>query len=181
MSTSPGHVRATILLAAGLTAASAGVIAGPQRAGDLRTAGPSRPDMIWRDPGPIASLDMIHGAGGKARAPAGPFTFVEEEAAATSPKFEVTDARASRGRSSSATKSQAETAATRFLWAAGYLVDDVYFLGEMTVTGLPDLKRGREFIAPGGVVRSARLERKRPAGAKIGDWDWFDNPFVGPA
>ena len=108
-----------------------------------------------------------------------PFTFVDEDAAATSPKFEVADAKGVAWKVKLGDEAQAETAATRFLWAAGYLVDDVYYLGEMRVAGLPDLKRGREFMAPGGVVRSARLERKRPAGAKIGDWDWFDNPFVG--
>jgi hypothetical protein len=58
-------------------------------------------------------------------------------------------------------------------------VDEVYYLGAMTVTGLPDLKRGREFVSADGIVRGARLERKRPPHAKVGDWDWFENPLVG--
>ena len=34
-------------------------------------------------------------------------------------------------------------------------------------------------MSAGGVVHGARLERKRTAVKKLGDWDWFDNPFVG--
>ena len=34
-------------------------------------------------------------------------------------------------------------------------------------------------MSPGGVVHGARLERKRASGTKLGDWDWFDNPFSG--
>jgi hypothetical protein len=41
------------------------------------------------------------------------------------------------------------------------------------------LRRGRRFVSSGGVVRGARLERKVAEVEKLGDWDWFDNPFVG--
>jgi hypothetical protein len=139
------------------------------------------PELIWRDPGDMASLDLLHGSGGKAHAPdlAGTFTFVTEDAAATSPKFEVTDGQGVEWKVKLGQESQAETAASRFLWAAGYFADEDYYMADLTVKGLPDLRRGREFVSAGGVVHGARLERK-PAGVrKLGDWDWFDNPFVG--
>ena len=140
-----------------------------------------REATLWQDPGPIATLDLIHGAGRKSHAPtsAGRFTFAGEDDTATSPKFDVTDARGVVWKVKLGDESQAETAATRFLWAAGYLVDEVYYLNTMTVADLPDLKRGGEFVSPGGVVRGARLERRRPSDMKAGDWDWFENPFVG--
>ena len=52
-------------------------------------------------------------------------------------------------------------------------------MAELTVKGLPALRRGQEFVSAGGIVHGARLERKRTAVKKLGDWDWFDNPFVG--
>ena len=61
------------------------------------------PDVIWRNPGDMASLNLLYGAGGRAHAPDpnGAFTFVKEDAEATSPKFEVTDSgRRQNGRSS---------------------------------------------------------------------------------
>ena len=49
--------------------------------------------VLWRDPGPIESLDLIGGPGGNAKAPIGPFVFVEEASGGTAPKVIVKDAR----------------------------------------------------------------------------------------
>ena len=162
-------------------ASSAGVASGPWKASDERVNLPSIIETLWQDPGPIATLDLVNGVGDKAHAPSpgGRFTFAGEDDTATSPKFDVTDAWGVVWKVKLGDESQAETAATRFLWAAGYLVDEVFYLKTMTVVNLPALKRGREFVSPGGVVRGARLERRRPSGTKAGDWDWFENPFVG--
>jgi hypothetical protein len=139
------------------------------------------PDRIWRDPGDVASLDLMYGAGGRANAPgpASTFTFVSEDAAASSPKFEVVDDRGVAWKVKLAPESQPETAATRFLWAAGYFVDEDYYVAELRVAGLPVLRRGQAFVSAGGIVHGVRLELKRTADTKLGEWDWFHNPFVG--
>jgi hypothetical protein len=139
------------------------------------------PERIWRDPGDMAALDLTYGTGGKADAPdpTGTFTFVKEDLAQTSPKFVVTDARGVEWKVKLGEESQSETAATRFLWAAGYFTDEDYYMADLTVKGLPALKRGQKFVSSGGIVHGARLERKRTAVKKLGDWDWFDNPFLG--
>jgi hypothetical protein len=51
------------------------------------------PEAMWRDPGEVASLNLLYGVGGKEHAPDpnGKFTFVKEDAQGTSPKFDVTD------------------------------------------------------------------------------------------
>ncbi len=161
--------------------ASAGVALGQRKASDDRVGLPSIVETLWLDPGPVATLDLINGVGDKSHvpSPAGKFTFAGEDDTATSPKFDVTDAWGVVWKVKLGDESKPETAATRFLWAAGYLVDEVYYLETMAVTDLPELKRGREFVSPGGVVRGARLERRRPHDTKSGDWDWFENPFVG--
>lgn len=164
-----------------LTAWPAGLTA--QRAGPATgmTVAVAAPDRIWQDPGDVASLDLMYGAGGRANAsnPTGKFTFVNEDVSGSSPKLEVTDDRGVTWKVKLGPESQSETAATRFVWAAGYFVDDDYYVAELTVTGLPVLRRGQEFVSTGGIVHGARLERKRMADTKLGDWDWFDNPFVG--
>jgi len=140
------------------------------------------PVRIWKDPGDMASLNLNDGAGGKGHAPdlASVFTFVSDDAAATSPKFDVIDQQGVGWKVKLGPESQSETAATRFLWAAGYFTDEDYYLADLKVAGLPiPLKRGQEFLSPGGVVHGARMERKRAADTKLGDWDWFENPFVG--
>lgn len=138
------------------------------------------PSAIWRDPGDVASLNLFYGAGGKGHAPQpdGPFTFLKEDAQGTSPKFEIKDGQGVRWKVKLGEEVQSETAATRLLWAAGYFVNEDYYLAQITVKGLPTLHRGETFVSAGGQVRGARLQRK-PAGVKkLGTWDWFDNPFL---
>ena len=139
------------------------------------------PQVIWRDPGDMASLNMIYGAGGEVHVPDanGKFTFVVEDMEGTSPKFDVTDEQGVRWRVKLGQEPQSETAATRLLWAAGYFVDEDYYLAELKVTGMPKLRRGGNFVSDDGTVHKARLERKLKEVKKLGNWDWFDNPFLG--
>lgn len=140
----------------------------------------SLPGVIWQDPGDISSLDMINGIGGAADAPDphATYTFTEEDMNGTSPKFKVKDARGVEWKVKMGAEPRAETAATRLLWAAGYFVDEDYYEDEITVAGLPKLRRGEKF-ASDGVVHEVRLERKIKGQKDISTWDWFKNPFVG--
>jgi hypothetical protein len=163
-----------------LTALPAGVAAQKQDSTAAKAAA-NLPERIWRDPGDITKLNLMYGSGGRAHAPdpTGTFTFVGEDSKATNPKFNVVDGRGVEWKVKLGQESQSETAATRFLWAAGYFTDEDYYVAEFTVKGLPTLQRGQEFVSPGGIVHGARLERKRTTVEKLGSWDWFDNPFVG--
>jgi hypothetical protein len=138
------------------------------------------PETIWRDPGKMASLNLFYGAGGKRHAPDpnGTFTFLKEDMQETSPKFDVEDKRGVRWRVKLGQEPESETAATRFLWAVGYFVDEDYYLEEFKVIGVPKLHRGENFVSADGTVHRARLERKPKEVKKVGTWDWFDNPFL---
>jgi hypothetical protein len=138
------------------------------------------PEVLWHDPGNIASLDLFYGAGGKVAAPDpnATFTFVEEDMDGTSPKFNVEDDHGVKWKVKLGRETQSETAATRLLWAAGYFVDEDYYVSELKVAGLPKLRRGEEFVS-GGIVHHARLERHVKGVKKLGKWDWFKNPFAG--
>jgi len=48
--------------------------------------------VLWRDPGPITARDLRYGPGSPTMAPVAPFTFLEEDKAGESPKFDVKDA-----------------------------------------------------------------------------------------
>ena len=139
------------------------------------------PALIWRDPGNISTLNLVYGIGGSERAPDpnGTYTFDKEDMSGTNPKFDVKDEKGVKWRIKLGEEPQAETAASRLLWAAGYFVDEDYYLPEVKVQGLPKLRRGQNFVAEGGIVHGARLERKEKEIKNIGNWDWFKNPFVG--
>jgi hypothetical protein len=144
-------------------------------------AAASLPAVITHDSGDLPTLDLYYGAGGKEHAPDpnGTYTFVEEDLKQTSPKFDVVDAQGGKWRVKLGAEPQSETAATRLLWAAGYFVDEDYYVAELKVQNLPKLHRGREFVSPDGTVHGARLKRKSKDMKKLGDWSWFENPFVG--
>jgi hypothetical protein len=139
------------------------------------------PGTIWQDLGDLSSLNLIYGAGGQSHAPDanGKFTFVKEDDAGTSPKFEITDDQGVRWKVKLGQEPQSETAATRLLWAAGYFVDEDYYLSEFKVMNMPKLKRGGQFVSADGTVHKARLERKMKEIKNLGTWSWFDNPFQG--
>jgi len=136
---------------------------------------------VWQDAGDLSTLNLFYGAGGQSHAPDanGKFTFVKEDDAGTSPKFEVTDDQGVRWKVKLGQEPQSETAATRLLWAAGYFVDEDYYLSEFKVTNMPKLKRGGQFVSADSTVHKARLERKLKEIKNLGTWSWFDNPLQG--
>jgi hypothetical protein len=139
------------------------------------------PAVIWRDPGNISALNLMYGAGGKEHVPDpnGRYTFENEDMNGTSPKFYVKDSNGVRWQIKLGAEPESETAATRLVWAVGYFVDEDYYLAEVKIEGLPQLQRGQNYIINGDLVRGARFKRKDKEIKKIGNWDWFRNPFNG--
>jgi len=135
--------------------------------------------VIWHDRGDVSSLDLLAGSGG-IQPPAAKFTFVKEDMGGASPKFEVVDAQGVHWKAKLGEEAKPETAATRLLWAAGYFVDESYYLPELRVEKMPaKLSRGNEFVSKDGVARGVRLERTVTGREKIGTWSWSSNPFTG--
>ena len=134
---------------------------------------------LWNDRGNIKSLNLLYGPGGKAHKPSGKFTFLKEDMGGTSPKFDVEDEQGVRWRAKLGEETKPETAATRLVWAAGYYADEDYYIPELRVEKMGNLKRGRQFVSTGGIVHGVRLERKPKGQKKIENWSWFDNPFIG--
>ena len=139
------------------------------------------PAVIWRDPGNISALNLIYGVGGREHAPDpnGRYTFESEDMNGTSPKFYVKDSNGVRWQIKLGAEPESETAATRLVWAAGYFVDEDYYLPEVKIEGMPQLQRGQNYISNDDLVRGARFKRKDKEIKKIGNWDWFKNPFNG--
>lgn len=143
------------------------------------TADRSAPAVLWRDPGAIGSLDLFWGSGAEARAPQGPFTFVEEDKTGSNPKITVKDARGATWDMKFDEEVHAEVAANRIVWALGYFVEDQYFVREGTVTGVTGLTRAAAFIGPGGTFKNARFRARNPDTPRTEeDWTLQSNPFA---
>jgi hypothetical protein len=115
--------------------------------------------ILWRDPGPVESLDMTGGPGGRARAPQPPFAFVKEQMDGTSPKVILRDARGTEWMVKFGEEVKAENFASRIVWAAGYFAEPTYFVSEGVITGVTELGRAQTFIdRASGQFRDARFE-----------------------
>lgn len=137
----------------------------------------TRLPTLWVQPHDIRSRNLYYGPGGADGQPRGTLTFVKEDLAGTSPKFEVRDAGGLKWKAKVGPEAQPETVATRLLWAVGFAANENYFEPLVEIQGLPRLKRGREFVTSEG-VKGVRLQRTQGA-EKVGNWSWRHNPFKG--
>lgn len=138
------------------------------------------PQVLWRDPGAIASRDLFWGPGSAARGPKGPFTFVEEKTTGTQPKIVVTDVNGVRWDVKFGREVHAEIAASRLVHALGYFVEEHYFVPSGRIDGATQLSRAREHIDVAGRFAKARFSRLDPDIAETEDeWTFRENPFVG--
>jgi hypothetical protein len=142
-------------------------------------ATPAGRPVAWRDPGDISALDLASGPGAAESAPAPPFTFVEEVTLGTSPKFKVRDARGHTWSVKLGEEAQAETVATRLVWAMGYHAEETYYFDRVEVRNLPKLARGQQFVEGRSTVRGVRFEARRGLGPRAATRDWEQNPFTG--
>jgi hypothetical protein len=126
-------------------------------------------NRLWQEPADIESRDLYYGPAGRDGAPdpAGKFEFVRRSSSGTSEKIIVNDDRGRSWTVKFGPEAKPETAASRVVWAAGYHVDEDYFVAQAHISG-----RG------GFDVSDVRFER-RDSLKEVGFWSWTANPFLG--
>jgi hypothetical protein len=140
---------------------------------DPGSNGKARP-VMWQEPTDIESRDLFYGLGGKEGAPdpSDTFKFIRRDTGGTSEKMEVEDKKGRKWIVKFGAETKSETAATRIVWAAGYHVDQDYFVKLAKIDG-----RG------GFDVKDVRFERDDDGFSKVAEtptWSWaLGNPFVG--
>ena len=152
----------------------------------IRRAGP-RPlgrveHVLWRDPGPVETLDLRLGPGGADFIPQPPFLFVKEHFGGSQPCVSVKDARGRRWRVKWGDEVRSETFAVRLVWACGYYTEVTHFLPSGTIESAKDLQRAGACIDDQHRFTDARFELDDPAVNKLFEehgWAWNDNPFIG--
>ena len=122
--------------------------------------------VLWRAMN-VEALDLRAGPGG---AGGGPHLrrvqFLEEEKGGFSTKYRVKDAAGREWVVKVGKEAQSETAASRLLWAAGYMTEATYLVPRVNIRGK-------------GVFRNARFEARGAGIKREGEWGWDDNPFTG--
>ncbi|MGH9754140.1 MAG: hypothetical protein ACREA2_15285 [Blastocatellia bacterium] len=126
--------------------------------------------VLWQEPVDIESRDLFYGVGGREGAPdpSAPFTFVRHSKSGTQKKVIVEDNRGRKWTVKFGPEARPETAATRIVWAAGYHVDQDYFVPHARIVGKENID-----------ARDVRFERRDDGYEEVGIWRWKENPFVG--
>ena len=136
--------------------------------------------VLWSDPGNIRSKNLFWGSGGEEHQPKLPVEFEREDQHGTSPKFEVRDAAGQRWGAKMGLEPRPETAASRLMWAVGYLGNETYYYPKLAVENMPrTLGRGQQYLTPKGEVLNVRLQRHPEHLKRVGKWNWHKNPFYG--
>jgi hypothetical protein len=126
--------------------------------------------ILWRDPVDIESRDLFYGIGGPEGAPdpSAPFTYVRRKNTGTQKKIIVKDVHGREWTVKFGPEARPETAATRIVWAAGYHVDEDYFVPRARIVGEKNID-----------ARNVRFERRDDGFKEVGNWSWESNPFLG--
>ena len=108
------------------------------------------------------------------------FTFVEEDREGSNPKFDIRDQDGVKWKVKLGAEARPEVAASRLVWAVGYLTNEDYFVENLRVQDMPPhLHRGQNLVAPDGSLHNVRLKRSVKSQEKLGTWHWGSNPFTG--
>jgi len=136
--------------------------------------------VMWEEQDDIASLDLFWGIGGPDLAPKPPFTFDKEDMSGTNPKIKVIDANGVKWNVKFDEEVHSEVAASRIVWACGYMVEESYFIPSGKVQGVQGLTRAKKWIGSDGSFTAGMFE-KRPdtITRRATPWAWDSNPFAG--
>src|SRR5215510_6757019 len=107
-------------------------------------------NVLWSEPGDVASLDFTYGVGGSERQPQPPFRFVSEDKSGTSPKINVTDSSGRKWNVKWGHEPSASTFCSRLLWACGYFAQTEYFVPAGRIEDVHDLERAKSFVSKDG-------------------------------
>jgi len=128
---------------------------------------PAGTPILWRTPADIRTRDLYLGPGGARMKPdLRHIKFIKDEKGGYSKKFRISDASGREWIAKVGNEAQAETAAVRLLWAAGYETEINYLVPRLTIPGK-------------GTFENVRLEARPASEKRLEEWKWSQNPFVG--
>ncbi|HEY0407132.1 MAG TPA: hypothetical protein VGC89_15480 [Pyrinomonadaceae bacterium] len=139
---------------------------------------PQGTPLIWRDPGDIGSRNLLLGPGGEEMKPdLSSITFVKDQTRGFSTNYRVRDGAGKIWVAKLSKEAQPETAATRLVWAVGYLTEINYLYPCIQIKGAPQPTRKVERCEGGGFA-NVKLEARPKGYKRLETWSWTSNPFA---
>ncbi|HJR59505.1 MAG TPA: hypothetical protein VJ813_08910 [Vicinamibacterales bacterium] len=167
------HRRHAWLLAAGACALGVGIVAAGCARGlrqvQLVQGHPASVGELWQEPADIEQRDLFHGPGGPDLMPRDTsYTFVARDTSGWSPGFDVRSQDGVEWSVKLGPEAQTEVVSSRILWAIGFHQPPTYYRERWSLTG-----------EESGPQQPGRFRPSLARQAVVGDWSWYENPFVG--
>ncbi|MEX2270965.1 MAG: hypothetical protein WD690_05815 [Vicinamibacterales bacterium] len=140
----------------------------------------SRTAVLWNDPGSIAARDLFWGSGSAERAPKPPFVFLQEDTDGAQPKVHVRDAAGREWTAKFGEEVHSGIAASRIVWALGYVADEIYYVDGGTISGATGLTQAAKALGPDGAFTKASFRLRDARATRMDErWTFANNPFAG--
>ena len=136
------------------------------------TAGePAAISQLWQEPTDLERRNLFYGVGGRDLAPdETTFQFITKDTSGWSPGFDVADGNGVEWSVKLGPEAQSEVVTSRILWAIGFHQPPTYYVPRWSLTG-PEA----------GPQPAGRFRPKLASQQVVGEWSWYENPFVGSA
>jgi hypothetical protein len=158
-----------VVLLATITGACA-----PRSAPKTTAVEPSQVDLsaLWVEPADLSSRNLFDGPGGTAQAPPqeARFELIAVDSKGYSGGYDVRDPQGVKWSVKVGKEAQPEVAVSRLLWGLGFHQPAIYLLTDWRLDGAS---------VPPEDLRMARFRRDTEGQEVVGEWSWYENPFVG--
>ncbi|HEX8559374.1 MAG TPA: hypothetical protein VF668_14820 [Pyrinomonadaceae bacterium] len=147
--------------------------------GQKKEAPPQGAPVFWKEPGDIASRNLLLGPGGEEMKPDLRQVIWEETMTeGYSVKWRVRDASGKQWVVKVGNEAQPETVATRLVWAAGYPTEINYLFPCVRITNAPEPRKEVKKCEGDGYA-NVRFEARPEGHKRLEEWSWEKNPFTG--
>ena len=141
---------------------------------------PEGTPVLWREPTDIGSRDLLLGSGGAEMQPdLSRVTFIRDDPAGHSIKYRVRDASGRVWQTKLDNEAQTETAASRLVWAVGYMTEVNYLVPCVKIEGAPEPPANRVKRCEGNGFANVKFEARPEDVKRLDPWSWMNNPFKG--
>ena len=124
---------------------------------------------LWSEPTDLEARDLFHGPGGPERVPPpASFTFVARKTSGSNPGYDVRDPEGRLWSVKLTQEAQSEVTVSRILWAVGFHQPPNYYVERWRLVGQET-----------GDQPSGRFRLELADHEVIGNWSWYENPFIG--
>jgi len=130
---------------------------------------PTAVSQLWSEPADLESRNLFHGIGGEQLRPQSTtFTFVADKTTGTNKGYDVRDAQGRLWAVKLGVEAQPEVTVSRILWALGFHQPPVYYIEQWQFAD-----GDKRELSP------ARFRAEFEGREVVGEWSWYDNPFIG--